>query len=70
MNQPDLFQKDTKMLAGYDATILALWLAGADLDKIATACGTTTLRAAFDVNRVLNKQTEGMDFARYRELLP
>jgi hypothetical protein len=58
------------MLAGADATILALWNAGADLEAIAAACGTSPVRAAHDVNRVLNKQTAGMDFAKFREALP
>jgi hypothetical protein len=68
--QIDLFGEDTKMLAGHDATILALWNAGADLEAIAVACGTSIVRAAHDVNRVLNKQTVGMDFAKFRERLP
>jgi hypothetical protein len=53
-----------------DAELLALWQAGANLDDIATACGTTVVRAAHDMNRVLNKQTIGMDFAKLRERLP
>jgi hypothetical protein len=53
-----------------DAEILAIWQAGATLDDIAAACGTTVLRAAHDMNRVLNKQTIGMDFAQFRERLP
>jgi hypothetical protein len=53
-----------------DATLLALWHSGADLDTIAAACGTTVVRAAHDMNRVLNKQTIGMDFAQFRERMP
>jgi hypothetical protein len=53
-----------------DETILALWNAGADLEAIAAACGTSIVRAAHDVNRVLNKQTIGMDFVKFRERLP
>jgi hypothetical protein len=61
---PDLF------LIDQDETILALWNSGANLEQIAAACGTTQVRAAHDVNRVLNKQTVRMDFAKRRELLP
>jgi hypothetical protein len=53
-----------------DATILALWHSGADLDAIAAATGTTVLRAAHEVNRILNKQTIGMDFAQWRDKPP
>jgi hypothetical protein len=53
-----------------DQFILALWNTGANLEQIARACGTTQVRAAHDVNRVLNKQTIGMDFAKFRERLP
>jgi hypothetical protein len=56
--------------APLDATILAMWNAGADLEAIAAACGTSIVRAAHDVNRVLNKQTIGMDFVKFRERLP
>jgi hypothetical protein len=68
--QIDLFGEDPKMIAGHDATILALWNAGADLEAIAAACGTSIVRAAHDVNRVLNKQTVGMNFAQFRERSP
>jgi hypothetical protein len=68
--QIDLFGEDTKMIAGHDAVILALWNAGADLEAIAVACGTTPMRAVHEVNRVLNKQTVGMNFAAFRERLP
>jgi hypothetical protein len=64
------FQPETKMLAGHDAVILALWNAGADLEAIAAACGTSIVRAAHDVNRVLNKQTVRMNFAKFREKSP
>jgi hypothetical protein len=50
-----------------DKIILAMWNAGANLEQIAAACGTTQVRAAHDVNRVLNKRTVGMDFAKFRE---
>jgi hypothetical protein len=59
--QPDLFSVDQ------DETILTMWNAGNNLEQIAAACGTTQVRAAHDVNRVLNKQTLGMDFAKFRE---
>jgi hypothetical protein len=62
--QPDLFSVDQ------DETILILWNTGANLEQIAVARGTTQVRAAHDVNRVLNKQTIGMDFARFREMSP
>jgi hypothetical protein len=51
-------------LIDQDETILAMWNAGADLEQIAAACGTSPVRAAHDVNRVLNKQTVGMNFAK------
>jgi hypothetical protein len=53
-----------------EETLLALWHAGGNLDDIAAICGTTPLRAAHDMNRILNKQTIGMDFAQFRERLP
>jgi hypothetical protein len=52
--------------AADDDAILALWRGGANLDDIAAACGTSVVRAAHDVNRVLNKQTVGMDFSKLR----
>jgi hypothetical protein len=53
-----------------EATLLALWHAGANLDDIAAARGTTVVRAAHDVNKILNKQTVEMDFAKLRERSP